>query len=150
MKLTRKNQVPNSHAVNISDGDKLGRRRTLQVLGIGGLSAAGLLSLGCGDNKKSAGDDTKTGGDKKAGADATGCDAPVDAQSKKMRKTLQYKEKASDPEKICSKCAQYEKDKFGDCGGCKLFGGPVKPEGGCLSFAPIGGGDAAPSATATG
>lgn len=121
---------------------------------MGGLSAVGLMSLGCGDDKKAGGDKKASGDKKAAGADAKSCDATFDAKSKQMRKTLQYKDKAGDAAKACEKCAQYEKGKFGDCGGCKLFAGPVQPAGTCLSFAAMPGGDAAPSAapsaTATG
>ncbi len=119
---------------------------------MGGLSALGLMSLGCGEEKASG--DKKAGGDKKPAGDAKSCDAAVDAKSKQMRKTLQYKDKADDAAKACEKCAQFEKGKYGDCGGCKLFAGPVQPAGSCLSFAQMPGADeapsAAPSASATG
>jgi len=64
------------------------------------------------------------------------CNTEVDEASKTMRKTLQYKKEATDPAKRCSSCAQYDAGKYGECGGCKLFTGPVRPNGGCLSFAP--------------
>jgi hypothetical protein len=52
---------------------------------------------------------------------------------------MQYKNPAAIPEKHCSACAQFIPGKYGDCGGCKLFTGPVNPNGGCLSFAPLAG-----------
>lgn len=125
--------------------DKTIDRRHLLVLGA--VAPFGLAACR-GDDKKSG---TEASGEAaQSTKGGTGCETPLDAKSKQMRKTLQYKEKAADASKACEKCAQYEKGKFGDCGGCKLFAGPVQPAGGCLSFAPIGGGDAAPSATATG
>jgi hypothetical protein len=84
-----------------------------------------------------AGGNTASGG----GGD---CMQDIDEGSKTLRRTLQYKSKAVVPEKHCSACAQFIPNKYGACGGgCKLIPGPVKPEGGCLSFAPIGS-DAAP------
>jgi len=114
----------------------LGRRRTLQVIGLGIGAATGLLALGgCKDKGGApAGGDTKGG----AGGGAQDCSATIDEASKAQRKTLQYKKVATVPEKRCSACAQYSEKTFGECGGCKLFTGPVQPEGGCLSFAPKG------------
>jgi hypothetical protein len=74
------------------------------------------------------------------------CNATIDDTSRAMRRTTQYKDKAVVPEKHCSACAQYIAGKYGDCGGCKLFTGPVQPNGGCLSFAPIGAEGGAPPA----
>jgi hypothetical protein len=119
---------------------QLDRRRALVVLG--GLCVGGVFALaGCG-----GGSDNKSGAGSAAPAGGTGCDAPITADSKTLRRNLQYKEKASDPAKKCVDCAQYEAGKFGDCGGCKLFPGPVRPEGGCASFAPKNG--AAPASAA--
>ncbi len=119
-----------------NNGSKLlGRRRTLQLLGASGLAATGLLALGaCKKDEGAAGGTTGTG---TAATTGGGCNTPLDDTSKTMRKTLQYKDKADDAAKQCKACAQYNAKAFGDCGGCKLFTGPVKPEGGCLSFAPL-------------
>jgi hypothetical protein len=114
---------------NKKDSQLLGRRRTLQLLGATGLAATGLLALGaCKKDEGGAGGTGGTGG---------GCNTPTDETSKTMRKTLQYKDNTDNPAKRCDGCAQYTVKTFGDCGGCKLFTGPVKPEGVCLSFAPI-------------
>jgi len=111
----------------------LGRRRTLQLLGMGIGAATGLVALaGCDKGAPSG------GGESKGGAGALDCSATIDEASKATRKTLQYKKVAATPEKKCTACVQYDPGKFGDCGGCKLFTGPVQPEGGCLSFAPKG------------
>lgn len=110
---------------------KLGRRRTLVVLTTTALAAGGLLALGgCkgGDKKEGGGEDKAAGG--------TGCDTPIDAKSKKQRKTLQYVAKSPDPAKNCGNCAQWIAGKYGDCGGCKLFEGPVVAGGYCASYAP--------------
>ncbi len=111
----------------------LGRRRTLQLLGVGGLAATtGLLAAACKKDEGAAG----TGGSAATGG---GCATPLEEQSKTMRKTLQYKDQTDNPAKRCDNCAQYNAKAFGDCGGCKLFQGPVKPEGVCLSWAPAAG-----------
>jgi hypothetical protein len=125
---------------NNNGGSKmLGRRRTLQLLGVGSLSATGLLALAGCDNKKEGGgaSGATTGSAPAAGGNT--CATSPDETSKTMRKTLQYKEAAADATKACKGCAQYNAGAYGDCGGCKLFTGPVKPEGGCLSFAPKAG-----------
>jgi hypothetical protein len=64
------------------------------------------------------------------------CDTPVDAAAQQMRGSLQYADVAATPDKHCEICAQYVPGKYGECGGCNLFAGPVKPKGGCLAFAP--------------
>ena len=102
------------------------RRRALQVLGVSFTAAGGLL-LGC----------NKGGG---SGGAAGSCQdkVEVDESAATLRRTLQYKEKADNPDKKCSVCAQFEVQRYAGtgCGGCKLFAGAVNPEGGCLSFAP--------------
>jgi hypothetical protein len=117
---------------NSDDSKVLGRRRTLQLLGMG-LTAGGLLGLGCKQNSG-----TPSGGTESQGSTAADCYATIDDTSKGLRRTLQYKDKSDTPDKKCSSCAQYDAGKFGDCGGCKLFTGPVNPNGACLSFAPKG------------
>ena len=73
------------------------------------------------------------------------CKSPLDDNSKNLRRTLQYKAKADPPEKNCSSCAQFQPGQYQECGGCKLIPGPVRPEGGCLSFAPKGAEGGAPA-----
>ena len=124
---------------NKNGGSKLvGRRRVLQLVGVGvgvGFGAGSLLGLeGCKDKAAEGGATGTSAG----GGGALDCKSPIDETSKGLRKTLQYKVKADVPEKNCKACAQYEPGKYGDCGGCKLMTGPVRPEGSCLSFAPIG------------
>jgi hypothetical protein len=127
---------------NKNDSKLLGRRRTLQLLGIG-LTATGIVSvIGCDDKNKASGGGGG-GGSKETKTATADCDSTIDDTSKGLRKTLQYKDTAADPAKKCSGCAQFEAGKYGDCGSCKLFTGPVQPTGGCLSFAPKGAGDAA-------
>lgn len=109
---------------------KLGRRQTLQILGMGSLGAASLVSLG-GCSSGGGGE----GGGEQASA-GTGCNAPIEPQSQTLRTNLQYKEVSPEAEKNCSNCAQYIEGAHGDCGGCKLFSGPVQPKGYCLSWAP--------------
>lgn len=70
-------------------------------------------------------------------AQAEACDAKVDPKSKQMRKALQYVDESKKAGQSCEKCLQYKAPGAGEsCGGCKLFTGPVKPGGYCLSFAP--------------
>jgi hypothetical protein len=64
------------------------------------------------------------------------CNSPIDATSKTTRKVMQYKNPAVSPDKKCTLCTQFQEAKYGACGGCKLFTGPVDPNGGCQSFAP--------------
>jgi hypothetical protein len=122
----------------------VGRRRTLQLFGIG-LGVTSVLALeAC---SKGGGGNNAVPVDNGGGGSANSCSAALDDTSKNMRKTLQYADKAAVPEKHCSACAQYTAGVYGDCGSCKLFTGPVNPNGGCLSFAPKGaeGGTAAPA-----
>ena len=44
-----------------------------------------------------------------------------------------------DPNKACAQCKQWAPPKSeGSCGGCKLLGGPIHPQGTCKAFAPNG------------
>lgn len=122
------------------DSKVLGRRRTLQLLGVGGLAAGGLLGLGC--KKDEGGGGAAGGGSAKPASAGPSCNSAIDDTSKNLRKALQYKDKTDTAEKACSKCLQYTVGTFGDCGGCKLFSGPVQPNGVCASFAPQAGGAA--------
>ena len=96
------------------------RRRMLQMLGAG-LGATSVLALASSE----------------ARAETLNCNkqVPLDPAALQMRRSLQYKEKSNTPGKKCSNCLQYEAGKFKECGGCKLFGGGVNPEGTCLSWA---------------
>ncbi len=111
----------------------LGRRQTLQLLGVS-FAAGGLLgAVGC---KSKEGGSTE-GGKAESGAKAQDCKASIDEASRTTRRTLQYVDKAAVPEKNCIACAQFTPEQYGACGGgCKVITGPVKPEGGCLAFAP--------------
>jgi hypothetical protein len=123
-----------------NQGSSIGRRRTLQLL-TAGLTATGLaVMVGCKDGGSSGGSGGGGGGAAPAGPTSLAdCNALIDDASRLLRKNLQYKPKSDNPDKVCSKCAQFTPEKFGVCGGaCKLIPGPVKPVGGCLSFAPIG------------
>ncbi len=129
---------------------QVGRRETILLLGAG-LAAGGVLALAACKQQQEG---TQGGGGESpappspapapapspapqaAGGD---CNTPIDAASKQTRLIMQYKNPAAIPEKHCSACAQYIPAKYGDCGGCKLFTGPVNPNGGCLSFAPLAG-----------
>lgn len=126
---------------NENSSNLLGRRSALHFL-TAGVAAGGVLAL-AGCKKEESGSAGKP-----ASAAATGpsCSSPVDDASKQLRTALQYKEKADSADKQCKGCAQYVAGQFGDCGGCKLFTGPVQPTGGCLSFAPIGAAPGAASA----
>lgn len=118
----------------------MNRRHLLVLTGAGFAS----IAVACGQDAEKT--PTKTDS-KRTKSGGTGCDATVDAQSKQMRKSLQYVEKSPKPDSKCNNCTQYEADKFGECGGCKLFSGPVQPEGYCLSWAAKD--EAAPSGSST-
>ena len=125
----------------------LGRRQTFHLIGVG-LAAGGLFGLAACSKEKEAPPSGSSGGGstpsptpttapaETAAAGGT-CDTPIDAASKQTRMLVQYKNPAAVAEKHCSVCSQYITAKFGSCGGCKLFAGPVQPNGGCASFAPI-------------
>ena len=60
------------------------------------------------------------------------------ADDLKMRATLGYADKATDPGRPCVKCQQYLPAPAADqCGGCKLMKGPVHPNGSCNVFASL-------------
>lgn len=113
----------------------MARRRALQMLGAGLGAASGLSIFGLGACNKS---DSSGGSAASGPAKAASCadKGEIDEAAANLRKVLQYKEKTDNPEKKCNSCAQFEAGKYGDCGGCKLFGGGVNPEGVCLSYAP--------------
>jgi hypothetical protein len=148
---TRGQKRETRHVENNNDDSKLmGRRRSLQMLGFGLTAAGGLLALAGCKGSEGSGEGNASGS---SSAAATDCNATIDEAAKNMRKAVQYNDVATDPNKHCSVCVQYQENKYAGCGaGCKLFAGPVKPNGGCLSFAPKAGGapSAAPSASASG
>ncbi len=125
------------------------RRRALQIVGFG--AAGSLLAIaGCSKPPPAptpppapAPTPAAPPPAPAAAAAATGAqptiqcaEGGIDDASKQMRRALQYKAK-SDSDKNCVGCVQYvAAPKDGECGGCKLFTGPVNPEGYCLSFAP--------------
>ena len=98
------------------------RRRALRMLGAGLGAATAMAALR---------------GPEALAQAALNCKSrvPVDAAAVQMRRNLQYAEKSNQPGKKCSTCAQFEAGKYKECGGCKLFGGAVNPEGSCLSWA---------------
>jgi high potential iron-sulfur protein len=98
------------------------RRRVLQLLGAWLGAASGVLALTAPAAHAAAALDCKKR-------------APIDATALQLRRTLQYMEKSNVPGKKCSNCAQFEPGKYKGCGGCKLFGGAVNPDGHCLSWA---------------
>jgi hypothetical protein len=111
-------------AVNGHDDEtrRFDRRRALQLLWTGLGAASGVLALTAPAAHAAVALDCK----KKA---------PIDAAGLQLRRTLQYLEKSNVPGKRCFNCAQFEPGKYKECGGCKLFGGAVNPDGHCLSWA---------------
>ncbi len=102
---------------------KIGRRRALKIMGVGGFSV-GLLTVAgaCGGEE--------------ASQSGPGCNDPIDQASQQLRTSLQYKDVSDQPGKRCDNCSQYTAGTHGDCGGCNLFTGPVQPGGYCISWAP--------------
>ncbi len=122
---------------------QVSRRETIHLLGVG-LATTGMLALAA--CKQQQQDATPSGGGGATPAPAPApqaavldCNTPIDSTSKNARLVMQYKNPAAIPEKHCSACSQFTPNKYGDCGACKLFTGPVNPNGGCLSFAPLAG-----------
>jgi hypothetical protein len=64
--------------------------------------------------------------------------AQLAADDQKLRETLKYADQSPDPTKLCNGCQQYVHNPEGDCGGCKLFKGPIHPAGYCVAFAAKG------------
>ena len=64
--------------------------------------------------------------------------AQLSADDKKLRDTLKYTDQSPDPTKLCNGCQQYVHHPDGECGGCKLFKGPIHPAGYCVAFAAKG------------
>jgi len=122
---------------------KMSRRRSLRVIGAGGLSLGLLGVAGCGGEEEG-------GGGSGGGGGGEGCATPVDAQSTQMRSTLQYVEQSQVEGKNCENCAQYVADQYGECGGCNVITGPVRPQGYCLSWAALGEGGEEGEAPAAG
>lgn len=132
---------------------RIHRRKALTLVGV--TAAGSLLALACGNNAATpptpttptppptpppATPTTPTATATPAATGELDCKdkGPIDDASKTMRRALQYKEKTDTPEKKCSGCVQYVAAAAGaECGGCKLFTGPVNPNGVCLSWVPI-------------
>ena len=58
---------------------------------------------------------------------------PVEVQK---RMELKYVSQSAEPTKGCVNCRFYKQPpQTGDCGGCLLFAGKVKPKGYCVSWA---------------
>lgn len=124
----------------------LGRREAMQILGVG-LAAGGIAGLAACNKKEPAPQAAPTTPapapttptPSAAAPTPTGpmtCESPIDPAATQLRTTLQYKDVAAIPEKHCSACQQFKPGMYGECGGCNLFAGPVKPNGGCIGFAP--------------
>lgn len=125
--------------------------KKLSFVGVAGLGASSLLAA-CGGGKKEAsnqtaqsssqgGSDTATAGAAASSGQYATAEGPcsdlsgVPEQDQKTRKTLQYTNKSPYPDKHCSNCNFFLKNKYGDkCGGCQLFKGPINPNGHCTSW----------------
>jgi hypothetical protein len=120
---------------------QVSRRETIHLLGVGLATGAFLALSACKQQQEATQHESPTAPTPapQPQAAALDCNTPIDATSKNARLVMQYKNPAAIPEKHCSACSQFTAGKYGDCGGCKLFTGPVNPNGGCLSFAPLAG-----------
>ncbi len=122
--------------VTNNEAIRLDRRQALKVFGVGITSAGGILALaGCSKAPRQAAASAP-----KSVASGGLCQfkVPVDEAARQMQRVVQYKETSDQPGKTCSNCSQFIPNKYGDCGGCKLFDGGVSPGGFCLSYAPVG------------
>lgn len=120
---------------------KMTRRHALVVLGAGVSSVGALLTQsGCKQDAPAEKKPATTAAPQKPAEQGTNCSAQggIDEQSKTMRRTLQYLEKSNKAGQNCASCSQYiAAAPNASCGGCKLFTGPVNPNGNCLSFAAV-------------
>lgn len=124
-------------------GEKMGASGGSEKMGAAGGGEKESASTG-GEKMapSTGGEKASAGGEKKMAESGStkDCTEGVDlaADSKRMRKTLQYVSQTKQPGKMCSTCMQWIPPEGGEgaCGGCKLFSGPVNANGYCLSYAP--------------
>ena len=57
------------------------------------------------------------------------------AEAIRARDDVGYVDRAPDPERTCDRCNQWAAPAGEGCGGCRLFQGPVHPNGYCRVFA---------------
>lgn len=50
------------------------------------------------------------------------------------RTSLNYADRSTDPNKVCSRCQLFQAAAPGQCGGCTLVKGPINPAGSCTGF----------------
>ncbi|MEO1230933.1 MAG: high-potential iron-sulfur protein [Myxococcota bacterium] len=104
------------------------RRAALRVLGSSAVAAVALARV------------TEARADDHEEKKAVDCskEGKIDKGSAQMRKALQYVDETKKKGQVCSSCLQWKapEKKEQHCGGCKLFTGPVSPNGYCLSYAP--------------
>ncbi len=129
---------------NNSGSKLIGRRESIHLLGVGLTAAGFLVSTACKQGNESPQNSppappAPSPTPPAPAAEPLSCNTAIEPASAQQRKIMQYKNPAAIPEKHCSVCSQFIEAKYGDCGGCKLFTGPVNPNGGCLSFAPKAG-----------
>ncbi len=117
------------------------RRRALHVIG---MTAGGLVMAACAKEGAQSEAPPEAAGSKPSEEPAKVAEAPaaddcaaeIEPQSQQLRTTLGYVAQSPNAEQLCSNCAQYVAPAEGkNCGGCKLFSGPVQPKGYCRSWA---------------
>jgi hypothetical protein len=134
----------------MSDQSLTRRDFILRVSALGAFATgSSALLAACGGGETQSGDETAAPAEApEAGApmaaascdDLSGLSETERAQSEQMRQTLQYTSTSTIEGKHCSNCALYIAPEGGAaCGGCRLFPGPVSPNGYCNSWAPAQG-----------
>jgi len=118
----------------------MNRRKFIQLSGQIATTLPILALVACESKPATTGSTEPTSQEPSSGAAEPEAGAVCDVSKlpdadKAPRTALGYVEKTSDAAKTCEGCSLYIAD-IGGCPGCKLFKGPVAPEGYCNSWAP--------------
>jgi len=107
----------------------ISRRRFLRTLGrAGALGTAGVLIEACGGSNDGQSSNCL------GASDLSERDAK---QRTQMVEQLNYVSESPKHRRSCANCSLYQAQQYGaECGGCRLFPGPVSAEGYCDSWAP--------------
>lgn len=115
--------------------DPLPRRRFLRQLALA--SGAGALLAGCGGNDNGDSASSNSVGTASASGEENQCVPPSELSKEAKQGRQQYSYVAQTPEqgKQCDNCQFWIPAESGEtCGGCRLFAGPVHPQGYCTAY----------------
>ena len=116
------------------DNREYSRRRFInRCVGAGSLFFTGIaLSISGCDSKKSAAAEEEKGTAGKGSCDDLSGVSKVELEK---RKTFSYVDKSALPGSFCGNCSLFiPRAADPECGGCMLFGGPVRAAGHCIQY----------------